>query len=108
MWSTRKLDLQNKNSATLCHAFGCRKHTRLAWEYQGWFCPRHLREMRKIRRELIQLKISPPSDEARPREIALRQAEMNLRKRMEAGHCRYLLQLEDRRSKKNDSINLSV
>lgn len=108
MWSTRKLDLQNKNSAPLCHAFSCRKHTSLTWEYQGLFCPRHLREMREIRTELIQLKIFPPSDKASPREIALRQTEMNLRKRMEAGHCHYLLQLEDRWSKKNDSINLSI
>lgn len=45
-------DLTNTHGAPLCHAVGCRKHTRLVISHGGRFCRKHLLELESIRGRL--------------------------------------------------------
>src|SRR6266496_1184869 len=45
-----KLDLNNRNGSPLCHAFGCRKHTKLQQVFGGMFCYKHKHAIEEIRK----------------------------------------------------------
>lgn len=75
-------DLYNHNGRTLCHAVRCRKSARLREAHGGLFCPAHLRALDGIRAWLEHAK--------RTGDLSLendsRQAEIEFRKRCDAGH----------------------
>lgn len=89
-FSTKQLDCVNKNGDPLCHAFGCRKHTRLIHIYGGLFCPNHVIELSKIRGKINQCK---HGDVCSDTEVEHRTHEQLFRKQMCAGHMRYISQL---------------
>lgn len=88
MFSTRKLDMHNRNGAPLCHAFGCRKHKRLIQAFNGWFCNDHLQELSKIR--AFKGVLMEPSEAA---EWRLKEA--LFRKKMDAGHMYYISKISN-------------
>ena len=45
MIETSKYDKTNENGALLCHAVGCRKHTKLIEIYRGLFCNIHAKAL---------------------------------------------------------------
>lgn len=85
-----KFDKTNKNGALLCHAVGCRKHTKLISRYKGQFCKIHIVEMDKIRNNLAVAKKYKKTS----LEITMRKQEIEIRKFADNGHIDYLNYLE--------------
>ena len=81
-----KIELYNKNGDEMCHAFGCRKHTKLNTVYRGLFCPKHAGELRLIRRKI---KFATSTEE----EIKYRTEEMLFRKRFDESYVAYINKL---------------
>jgi hypothetical protein len=85
-----KYDRYNKNGAELCHAFKCRKHTKLISAFRGLFCPSHYEELSIIRKELNNAKLI----NNKYKEIEYRQKEFLLRKFLDKGHMKFMFKLE--------------
>lgn len=88
--ATSIYDLKNKNGALLCHAVGCRKHTKLVNSHGGVFCKRHLLELESIRGRLHFAKSLGRRDlelEERNREFEFRK---NAQHEEVVGHAHYI------------------
>ncbi len=83
-------DIFNINGDRLCHARGCRKHTKLTASHGGIFCRKHLEEIRIIRKEIVKCK---GSDDVYT-ETYYRQREISFRKIFDGPHIHYLFTLE--------------
>ncbi len=68
----------------MCHAFGCRKHTKLVPRFRGLFCPKHVAELQSIR-----VKIKSSNDE-----LKYRTEEMLFRKFFDEGHVHVIRLME--------------
>lgn len=85
-----KYDRYNKNGAELCHAYNCRKHTKLITAFRGIFCNIHYNELSIIRNELNDAKIT----NNKIKEIEFRQKEFLMRKFLDNGHMKFMYKLE--------------
>ena len=89
--------LYNRNGDRICAAFGCRKHTHLAYVAKDLFCPTHAKEIENIRSRLKNIKEKRKVEKENPellrKEINLRQKELWLRKKTDRGHYYFLLKL---------------
>lgn len=74
-----RLELYNKNGDTICHVVGCRRHTRLKYQFRGWFCSTHLRMIQYIRSHL----------HVGENEVYWRNLEIYLRKIPDSKHIHY-------------------
>lgn len=85
-----KYDRYNKNGAELCHAYSCRKHTKLVNAFRGLFCKYHYEELTIIRNELNDAK----SMNNKIKEVEFRQKEFLMRKFLDHGHMKFMYKVE--------------
>lgn len=78
------------HGAEMCHAYGCRKHSKLYIYGRGLFCKRHVTELKIIRSDVARAKVSGDKQA----EKDARQREVEFRKFCDAAHMHYLLCLE--------------
>lgn len=79
-------NLRNRNGHIMCHAVGCRKHVRLVYAHNGWFCSLHLEQLNEIRAHIDQAKLVNDTQ----LEFEYRQRELVFRKKFDAGHYKRL------------------
>lgn len=84
-WSTNKYDVTNQHGASLCHAVGCRKHSKLIYAFNGLFCRKHYDQLYEIRNSIKSQYNTLES------EIYFRTEEMLFRKTLDAGHVYYII-----------------
>jgi hypothetical protein len=85
-----KYDRYNKNGAELCHAYKCRKHTKLVNAFRGLFCKNHYEELVIIRNELNNAKLT----NNKIKEVEFRQKEFLMRKFLDCGHMKFMYKVE--------------
>lgn len=85
-----KYDRYNKNGAELCHAYSCRKHTKLVNAFRGLFCKNHYEELVIIRNELNDAKVT----NNKIKEVEFRQKEFLMRKFLDHGHMKFMYKVE--------------
>lgn len=97
-----KYDRYNKNGAELCHAYSCRKHTKLISAFRGLFCKIHYKELEIIRNELNDAKLM----NNKIKEVEFRQKEFLMRKFLDYGHMKFMYKVEsDVENKLNNILN---
>ncbi len=82
-----RYDFYNQNGDRLCERVGCRKHKRLWFAYQGWFCAEHLTALQQLRAHLLSVKWTRFRTQCTLfQEYSLRLEEYQFRKTVDGGH----------------------